>query len=234
MQASLSLPGLAAEGNFREEAATLYRQASDEWQLLCKASCSRSHVLCADKYFEVMSSIVRKADACSTVVLAPEWRQRWDAQYYRPADFNEAHELHGYPKPWPGKGRQSSMLHLLSMCAAECRSDNQNTKLLIWPHASFLNGSAAANSPGVYSFSVIDSLIAQAQSAFPRLASVTMVGHSAGAQSLQVGGSCTMHLASFQPLKPNASAHHLSGFLGDYGEPSHHQLAACLTATPLH
>ncbi|CAK0785105.1 hypothetical protein CVIRNUC_008311 [Coccomyxa viridis] len=94
----------------------------------------------ADKYFEVMSSIVRKADACSTVVLAPEWRQR---------------------------------------------SDNQNTKLLIWPHASFLNGSAAANSPGVYSFSVIDSLIAQAQSAFPRLASVTMVGHSAGAQSLQ-------------------------------------------------
>ena len=98
------------------------------------------------------------------------------------------------------------MLHLLSMCAAVCRSDNQNSKLLVWPHASFLNGSAASNSPGVYSFSVIDSPIAQAQSAFPKLASVTMVGHSAGEQSLQVGGSCTMHILSLSsPRHPPTS-----------------------------
>ena len=123
------------------------------------------------------------------------------------------------------------MLYLLSMCAAECRSDNQNSKLLIWPHASFLNGSAAANSPGIYSFSVIDSLVAQAQSAFPKLTSVTMVGHSAGGQSLQVGGPCTMHL--YKPLKPNASSYHLSGFLGNHREPPHHQLGAFLTSNTL-
>lgn len=94
------------------------------------------------------------------------------------------------------------MLHLPSMFAAQCRSDNEASKLLIWPHASFLNGSAAANSPSIYSFSVIDGLIAQAQTAFPNLTSVTMVGHSAGGQSLQVGGPCTMHL-----LSPSSSMH---------------------------
>ena len=39
-------------------------------------------VLCADKSFEIMCSIVEKDGACSTVVLAPEWRQRWDAHHY--------------------------------------------------------------------------------------------------------------------------------------------------------
>ena len=79
--------------------------------------------------------------------------------------------------------------------------------MLIWPHASFLNGSAAAHTPGVYSFNVIDSLITQAQSAFPKLASVTMVGHSAGGQSLQVG---SMHLPI--PSSPMHLPITLSGF----------------------
>ena len=92
---------------------------------------------------------------------------------------------------WPAKASWPPTLHLLSICAIDCRSDSENSKVLIWPHASFLNGSAAANSPGVYSFTIIDSLIAQAQSAFPKLASVTMVGHSAGGQSLQVASPYT-------------------------------------------
>ena len=109
------------------------------------------------------------------------------------------------------------MLNLLSMCAAECRSDDQNSKLLIWPHASFLDGSAAANSPGVYSFSVIDSLIAQAQSAFPKLASVTMVGHSAGGQSLQASGPCTVQIFSLSsPMHLHATSQDLQGIAGSH------------------
>lgn len=66
----------------------------------------------------------------------------------------------------------------------KCRSDESN--LLIWPHASFLNGSPASNDAyKEYSFSILDSLVALARAASLDLATVTLVGHSAGAQSLQ-------------------------------------------------
>ena len=45
-------------------------------RLCAKTFRSRFHASGADKYFELMSSIVKKAGDCSTVVVAPEWHQR--------------------------------------------------------------------------------------------------------------------------------------------------------------
>ena len=61
---------------YQERKARLFARALLMGGIPCARHPAHAPVSCADKYFETMSSIVRKAKACSTVVLAPEWRQR--------------------------------------------------------------------------------------------------------------------------------------------------------------
>ncbi|KAK9841857.1 hypothetical protein WJX81_007591 [Elliptochloris bilobata] len=59
-------------------------------------------------------------------------------------------------------------------------------KLLYWESPpAFINGEPAVNDGSIYSFDVLDKLLQQSFQTFTKLSTVTVTGHSAGAQALQ-------------------------------------------------
>ena len=106
-----------------------------------------------------------KAGACSTAVIAPEWRGRC------PRCSHEAHVsrfdlvslylgTQVISDPDQVCGHQAIRLHYASLIDSDtCLYSSEKANLLVWPSGSFLAGEAASND-AVYSFAVLDSLLA--------------------------------------------------------------------------